>query len=288
MLESVISFIVLILFSSAIWPVTLAMTKKGARPEMNGMMISGVTCVLSSIFVVISGTWEIITMQFFLLSVMVGFAYSVGFCYFIFNCLDMGPSGLTTMINNLGVVGAIAVGVILEKPTTKEKMIIVTGVILVLISFAFINTAKGEETKISNKWILYVSIGGVLSAVSFAGNAIIGKTYPDGAYLFSALAHGTSVIILASYSIYRRHGKPNRYEIINGAYAGTVNTFGGVITFALLTSISPVVVYSASTVAPIILMLLIGHFFLNERMNGKAKMGAILGVLGITVLTLYQ
>lgn len=288
MLGNGISFVILILFSSSIWPVTLLMTKKGARPEMNGMMISGVTCVLSGICAVVTGTWSILTVKFLLLSIMVGIAYSVGFCYFIFNCLKIGPSGLTTMINNLGVIGAILVGIAMEKPTAREIVIITAGVILVLMSFFFINGSKEKEMKISRKWLVYVSAGGILSAVSFAGNAMIGKTYSDGAYLFSALAHGTSVIVLASYSRYKKHGMPNRYELLNGTYTGIVNTFSGVITFALLTIVSPVIVYSMTTVAPIVLMLLIGHFFLKERLTRKTTVGAVLGVLGITVLTLYQ
>lgn len=288
MLENSLSFLILIITSSAIWPMTLWTTKKGARPEMNGMMISGITCALSSVCVIITGTWRIITTEFILLSIMVGVAYSVGFCYFIFNCLKIGPSGITTMINNLGVIGAIIAGVVMEKPTTKEKMIIFVGIIFVLAALAFINTAKGEGTKISHKWIVYVSIGGILSAVSFAGNAIIGKTYSEGAYLFSALAHGTSVAILFLYSLYKKHGTPNRYEVINGSFVGVVNTFGGVITFALLTRISPVIIYSVSVVAPIIVMLFIGHFFLEEHLTRKTVAGTVLGIVGIAVLSLYQ
>lgn len=288
MLESGLGIVILIINSCAIWPLTLWTTKKGARPEMNGMMISGITCMLATICTIITGTWRSITLEFFLLSVMVGIAYSVGFCYFIFNCLKIGPSGLTTMINNLGVIGAIAAGVVMEKPTTKEKMFILVGIILVLFSLGFINTAKSEDTKISRQWLIYVSIGGILSAVSFAGNAIIGKTYSDGAYPFSMMAHGTSVLILFVYSLYKKHGLPNKYELINGSFAGIINNFGGLVTFALLTIFSPVIIYSISVIAPIILMLFIGHFFLNERLTKKTVAGAVLGILGIAVLSLYQ
>lgn len=283
-----LGFLVIVVINVAIWPMSLWTTKKGARPEVNGLMISSIACLLSMICVIGTNKWGLITGELLVLGGITGIAYSIGFCIFIFNCLKIGPSGLTTMINNLGLIGAIIAGVVLDRPGITEMTLILTGLMLIVVSLAIINKSKGSDAKISRKWLVYVGIGGGFSVISFLCNALAGRQYPDASFVFTMITNGTSMLILLCYSCYKKCRKPNKYEVMNGCFVGGTGVLGGVITFTLLKTLSPVIIYPVVTVTPIIVMLLIGHMFLGERLTKKILAGAVLGVVGITILSFYQ
>ncbi len=287
MVNNLVLFLVLIIVSTGTWPVTMWVTQKGGRPEMNGMMNSCVLMILSIIGVVALNKWHEITVEMVLIGIVVGIAYSVGFCIFIYTCIQIGPSGLTSMINSLGLIGAILVGIMFEKPGVRDQILIAVGGVLVAVSLMLITASQGKDTKITKKWLVYVSIGAVFSVLSFMGNAITGKKYPDSILPFGMIAHTVSFLILLTYSRRKKRGRPNRYEILNGVGVGGMSLIGGFVSFRLLKTMSPVIVYPVSTVIPVIVVLFLGYFFLDEKLTKRTLAGSVFGVLGITVLSLY-
>ena len=133
MFVTIVSFLVLIFTSSVTWPVTLWAGKKGARPEMSGLMISSMGFLVDLVITILQNNWHVFTWELFGLGAAMGIAYAVGFCILIFTCLQIGPPGLTTMLNNLGVIGAIIVGVILGRRTTKDMLLIALGLLISIL-----------------------------------------------------------------------------------------------------------------------------------------------------------
>lgn len=288
MFVTVISFLILIFTSSVTWPVTLWAGKKGARPEMSGLMITAMCFLIDLVVTAFQNNWHVITWELVRLGATMGIAYSIGFCIFIFTCLQIGPVGLTTMLNNLGVIGAIIVGIILGQRTPKDMLLIAVGVVLLVVSMLFLKGAQGTQGKVSRKWLIYVTIGSLFSVLSFMANATMGVKYSDYPMQTGLVTQGTSVLILLIYSVIKKRGMPNRYEVMNGSAYALVGIISGYSTYGLLKTVSPVLVYTVSVVAPIIVMECVGHFFLHEKMTKKTLVGMILGVCGIIAFSLYN
>lgn len=288
MLGTIVSFIVLVFTSSVTWPVTLWCGKKGARPEMSGLMISSMCFLVDLVITIFQNNWHVITWELIGLGATMGFAYAVGFCIFIFTCLQIGPPGLTTMLNNLGVIGAIIVGVILGRRTTKDMLLIAVGVVLLVGSLMLIKASQGDDGTLSKKWLAYVVIGSLFSVISFMANATMGVKYSDYPMQTGLVTNGTSTLVLLVYSFAKKRGLPNRFEMMNGLSSALVGIAGAYSTYGLLKYISPVLVYTVSVIAPIIAMQFCGYFFLKERLTKKTLMGMVLGIGGIIAFSLYN
>lgn len=284
----IISFIVLIFTSSVTWPVTLWAGKKGARPEMSGLMISSMCFLVELVITIFQNNWHVFTWELIGLGATMGFAYAVGFCILIFTCLQIGPPGLTTMLNNLGVIGAIIVGIILGRRTTKDMILIGMGMVLMVGSLMLIKSEQGKDGRITKKWFVYVIIGSLFSVISFMANATMGMKYSNYPMQTALATNGTSTLILLVYSLVKKRGLPNRFEVINGLVYALVGIAGGYSTYGLLKYISPVLVYTVSVIAPIIVMQFCGYFFLKERLTKKNLLGMVLGIGGIIAFSLYN
>ena len=53
----------------------------------------------------------------------------------------------------------------------------------------------------------------------------------------------------------------------------------------LMTRIAPVVFFPVAVAGPVVLMLLIGHFVLKERLDAMGWLAGALGVAGLVLLT---
>lgn len=251
-------------------------------------MISAMCFLIDFVITAFQNNWNVITWELLKLGATMGVAYAVGFCIFIFTCLQIGPVGLTTMINNLGVIGAIIVGVILGRRTTKDMLLIAVGVALLVVSLLCLKGSQGTEGKVNRKWLLYVTIGSLFSVLSFMANATMGVKYSDYPMQTGLVTQGTSALILLLYSMLKKRGTPNRYEVLNGSAYALVGIISSYSTYGLLKTMSPVLIYTLSVVSPIVVMQCTGHFFLHEKMTKKALVGMVFGICGIIAFSLYN
>ena len=288
MFVTIVSFLVLIFTSSVTWPVTLWAGKKGARPEMSGLMISSMGFLVDLVITILQNNWHVFTWELFGLGAAMGIAYAVGFCILIFTCLQIGPPGLTTMLNNLGVIGAIIVGVILGRRTTKDMLLIALGLVLMVGSLMLIKSEQGKDGRISKKWFVYVIIGSLFSVISFMANSTMGVRYSDYPMQTGLVTYGVSTLVLLIYSLAKKRGLPNRFEVANGLAYALVGIASGYSTYGLLKHISPVLVYTVSVIAPIIVMQFCEFFFLKEKLTKKTLLGMVLGIGGIIAFSLYN
>ena len=192
------------------------------------------------------------------------------------------------MLNNLGVIGAIIVGIILGRRTTKDMILIGMGMVLMVGSLMLIKSEQGKDGRITKKWFVYVIIGSLFSVISFMANATMGMKYSNYPMQTALVTNGTSTLILLVYSLVKKRGLPNRFEVMNGLVYALVGIAGGYSTYGLLKYISPVLVYTVSVIAPIIVMQFCGYFFLKERLTKKNLLGMVLGIGGIIAFSLYN
>ncbi len=94
-----------------------------------------------------------------------------------------------------------------------------------------------------------------------------------------------SFVILLAVLPVRGSGGPRRDEIIAGAATGVTLALGIALTIKLLTTMPAALVLPVTVAVPVVLMLLIGHAFLKERLNVVGWMAGCAGVLGIVLLS---
>jgi drug/metabolite transporter (DMT)-like permease len=77
-------------------------------------------------------------------------------------------------------------------------------------------------------------------------------------------------------------------EFLAGLGVGAINVLSITLTILLLgpLHVSPAIVMPVTVAGPVIIMLLIGHFVLKERLNPLGWTASALGVAGIICLTL--
>ena len=93
-------------------------TQRGARPETLGMVTCFCGMVLSVGYLLADGSsWG--NGKILLLGFFGGIAYAVGFFVLITSCLKIGPIGLTTAMNNMGMIGPLIIGMLLFDEAKK-------------------------------------------------------------------------------------------------------------------------------------------------------------------------
>lgn len=275
---------VLVIVMTAMWPINKYATQHDARPEALGMMTSCFGLLLSVAYLLGSGgPWS--NGRIWILGILGGFAYAVGFFVLITGCLKIGSTGLTTAMNNMGMIGPVVLGILFFG---EAKTMTVFGwagfaAILVCIVLLAIQSSRKEEN-ISFRWFQMAFGGWLLSCMSLGCQYLSSKEDPNGYLLYSVAYFASAFLILLGITLFRFRSGPARIEILAGIPSGLLASLETPLSMYLVTQFSPVVFYPVSVTLPMILVLLIGRLFLKEHMSWKSWLACAVGILGMVAL----
>ena len=284
-----LTLVTIVLLCTAMWPLNRWAMRRGARPESIGIVISVVALALGVPFALkvddLAGARPAL-----LFGGIAGVAYSIGFVLIIFHCLKIGPAGPTVLVNNLGMVWPIAISMFAFSQNRTPPPAHWAGLGSVAVALALMGVNRGEpgsSGSITRRWVWWVLAGWVFSGVSQGSQFLSSQYAPRATFTYVVALYAVSLLILLAVSAFRRGGRPRRVEIIAGAGTGVILAMALPMTLWLLAGRTPaMVVYPVTVAGPIVLMLLIGHAVLKERLNAVGWAASAAGVAGILLLSL--
>ena len=278
----------IVFLCTVMWPLNRWAVRGGSRPESIGVVISIVMAALAA-----PAAWKAGVLSDALPALLfggiAGVAYAVGFVLIIFHCLKIGPAGPTVLINNLGMVWPIAISMIRYSHGTCPPAAHWVGlgcVAAALVLTGLNRGAPGSPAAVTRRWSAWVLVGWVFSGISQGCQFLSSQYAPRAAFAFPFALGVVSFLLLLAVCVVRRNGPPRRVEVIAGMGTGAILAAALPMTLWLLAGrMSAAVVYPVTVAGPIVLMLLIGHAVLRERLNATGWTASAAGVAGILLLS---
>jgi drug/metabolite transporter (DMT)-like permease len=279
---------VVVVLATAMWPLNRWAMRRGARPAAVGVAISVAGIAIGLLVAAASGQPLVVPAALGLGS-LAGVAYSVGFVLIIFHCLRIGPAGPTVLVNNLGMVWPIAIGMVWFAPgATPLAHWLGLGCIAVTLALTGLGQPAGpaQQAGGGGRWGAWVLAGWVFSGVSMGCPFLASQYAPAAPLAFLVAMYVVSGLILLGVLLVQRAARPQGFEILAGLGTGTMVTGSVALTIWVLTRMSPVVVFPVTVAGPIVLMMLIGAAAFKERIGWTGWLAAGFGIAGIALLAL--
>ena len=282
-----IVFAALVFLSTVIWPVNRWVVRNGGRTVGVGIVISITVAVLATIIALCTGN-SVIHPIATPLGVVMGFAYSIGFCVLIFECLRIGPAGLTTVANNMGILAVIATEMIFfsAKPPTITTFI---GLLLIICALIVLSTGRDLRESISKRWLVLVILGWLCACVSMVSQFLTSQLASASevwAYVLSG--YFVSFLVLTAIHIYKKAEKINKVEIVGGITTALISICIFPLNFYLLNELKVpgAVVFPVTLSLPIVVMLIIGAVVYREKISAKSFIACLAVIGGVVLLKL--
>lgn len=226
------------------------------------------------------------------LGILQGICFAIGYCILILQALEIGPIALTTLFNNMGLLGPIVVGMLFFSEPVKSPVLTVLGFVLVLATMILTSLASGKKQtggahQVTRRWFVMVFFGWIFSSFSIAAQYVNSQLAPDCVYSYMIVAYGTAALILIGYGLRRKNGKPARADLKGGLVLGLAQTLNMVVTFAVLARVPYIVYYPVSIASPIFCVMLLGHFLYKDKMDKADWLSTVLGLVGIVLLAVF-
>lgn len=269
------------------WPVNRWVMKRGGRTRAIGLSLTFAGMVFAAAGAVATGQ-PFFSAVAVLFGSITAVAYDIGFCLIIFYCLKIGPSAATSTLNSLGFMFPILIGIFVFSAGKSPSAFVIAGIVLTFLSLVLMafNKTDGAEAAASAKWFRLAFIGFLLSGVTLGSQFIATQLSPDGPYTFAFNANLFAFLIMAVMSFAMKDGRPKKDEMLAGAVTGAVNILSTVILFTVIQKIPAYIFYPVIMAAPIVLMLLTGHFIYREKMNRFGWAACLAGVAGLVLFNL--
>ena len=278
--------IALVAVMTAMWPINKFATQRGARPETLGMVTCFCGMVLSVGYLLADGSsWG--NGKILLLGFFGGIAYAVGFFVLITSCLRIGPIGLTTAMNNMGMIGPLIIGMLLFDEAKKFTLLTGIGFAAILLCLILIAMqSSGKSGEVSLRWFRMAFGGWLLSCASLGCQYLSSRVDPGGYLLYSVAYFASSFVILLGITVFRFRSGPNRTEILAGVPSGILSSLETPLSMYLVTQLPAIILYPVSVTSPMILILVIGRVFLKEHMSRMSWIACAIGIIGMVALNL--
>jgi len=216
-----------------------------------------------------------------------GIAYSIGFCVLIMGALRVGPTGPTTTINNMALVCGVLYSILWLKPHIPNGIITagMLGVAVSIVLFGVGGSGSDSEGKLNRQWALMVIPGGLLSGVSFISQTHAGVLYPDNTYLYSFAGFAVSAAILITYTAVGKVNLFRRREMIAGVSVGATMSVTVPLSILVISLVGAEIALPIMVATPIIIVLLLGHFVYEERLQRGTIAACVLGAVSVALLS---
>lgn len=270
-----------------IWPVNRWVMKNGGRTRSIGLSITFAGTICAAVGAVLSGQplFSSVGLTFGFITAA---AYDFGFCMIIFYCLKIGPSGATATINNFGFMFPVIIGIIAFSDGKSPSLFAVLGIVSVVVSLILMafNKTAGDTKAASAKWFKWMLLGALLSGISLGSQFIATQLTPENPYTFAFSCNLLAFLILVAVTLIMKDSRPQKAEMIAGSITGSINVISTAMLFYLLQNIPGFVVYPVIMSAPVIIMLVVGHYIYKEKMNRFGWAACIIGVLGLVLFNI--
>jgi len=278
--------VALVTVMTAMWPINKFATERGARPEALGLVTSFSGLILSVGYLLAAGAgwgnWKV-----WLLGLLGGFAYAMGFFVLITACLKIGPTGLTTVMNNMGLIGPVLIGLIFFDEARNFSLWTGVGFSAILTSLVLIAAkTSGKRRDVSLKWFRMAFGGWLLSCMSLGCQYLSSRVDPNSYLLCSVAYFVSAFLILLALTFFRFRSGPGPIELLAGIPSGLLASLETPLSMYLVARLRAVVLYPISVTLPMLLVLLISKIFFKERLGWTGGLACVLGTAGIVLLNL--
>ncbi len=276
-----------VVLMTMIWPVNRWVMKHDGRTRSIGLSITLAGMVFAACGALVAGQ-PLFSAVGLIYGLITAAAYDFGFCMIIFYCLKIGPSGATATINNFGFMFPVLIGIVAFSHGKSPSLFAVLGIASVIVSLILMafNKTAGEMKAASAKWFKWVTLGGLLSGISLGSQFIATQLSPDNPYTFAFSCNLLAFSILVVVSLVMKDTRPKKAEMIAGGITGAANVLGTAILFYLLQNIPAFVVYPVIMSAPVLIMLVVGHYIYKEKMNRFGWAACIIGIIGLVLFNI--
>ena len=284
-MDSRLALIFVVLAGTAMWPVNRWAMRTGARPAALGIAISTIGLPLSLLLAYIMHS-PIFVPSALILGSIGAIAFAVGFVLIIFHCLKIGPAGLTVTVNNMGLMWPVITGMLWfsKSPPPVSQWVGLALTLVSLVLVGFLQRDPGAKTTINPKWVTWVFAGWVLSGISMNSQFLNSRYAPHAPFAYLTALYGISLLLFVIILLVKRQLRLTRTEWLAGACVGFLITLSLPATLWALLRLSAAIVYPITVAGPILLMLIISHFAMKERLGYLGWAAGLLGVGGVVLL----
>ncbi|NJD02665.1 MAG: hypothetical protein FIA99_08735 [Ruminiclostridium sp.] len=284
---NIVVVLICVTTGTMIWIVNRWAVQRGARAEYLGVCISLVAALLSFAAGLVTGQdffqpWANIP------GLVMGITYSIGFCMINFYCLKIGPAAPTVMINNLGLLWPVVIGLIWFPNGKNISFILLFGIFIIILSMVLMSRSgisKESAVSITPKWARFAFLGWIFSGIGMVSSLVSSQMAPGNVFAYMVTGYLLSFLIMFVINLYKGITLPSKFEIIAGLNGGVYMVYAIPLNYFLLGRIPPAILYPILVSTPIILMMLTGHFLLNEKLSKTGWLAVLLAVVGIAVLS---
>jgi len=281
----------IVVAGTAIWPVGRWATSRNGSAAVMGFWISlfcGAACAITLFLrgdpLWVPGVWAA--------GLLLGLAYSIGFCAIIMHCIKIGPAGPTVTINNMAMACGVLYGILWIVPRNTGLPVTVNpatavglaGVCAALVLVGMIRKNDKGARPVTPLWIRLVAIGGLLSGFSFITQTHTAECYPRNDYLYLTVGFLVSAVVLLVF-MFRTDGAFRRKrELIGGAAIGVYDYIALPLVLRCIRELGAEVVLPVTVATPIILMVIIGRLAYKEQIGRAGVAGCIIGAVSVALI----
>lgn len=206
--------------------------------------------------------------------------------------LSNGPASLSSLFITLSLIAATVWGFFFwQAPFTAP---IAVGLLLVILAIVLcLYKGRGDQKKISGKWIFYVSLG----FIGNAGCTIVQRTQViafNGAHSTMMMVFATLIAAFLGFFLYLRSDKRDTKAILRPSWffpvlAGACNALLNLFIILLGTSLpllSSSLVFPVVSVGGLAVVMLFSLFVFRERLKWWQWLGIAVGAVATVLLSL--
>ncbi len=269
---------------TALWLINGWAMRRGSRSEAVGVCLCGVALLVAGVLG-LAHRQVLYQPTTSTLGAITGLAHAVGFCIIIFHCLKIGPTGPTALLNNLGLIGPVVVGLIWFRDGARVTPVVWTGLGLTLATLVVLGLPGGQD-RVSRRWFLLALTGWALASVANTGQLLAGRWSPGHHAAFVVAMYAVAFAVMLAWVLLHRTGWPRCAEWWAGTASGAL--FGGVVIpqmVSLSARVPAAVLFPVVQAGSIVLVLLVSAVTLRERLPVRSWIACGLGVAAIVLLS---
>lgn len=239
-------------------------------------------------FLISSGGTLSFSQEFFPYSLWFSISYSLCMVFSLL-AVSTGPLSLTALVISCSLLLPTTYGLIwLREPFSAFLAI---GIVLLFAALILINfEKKGQQKKITPRWLLYVSLAflgnGMCTVVQRMQQIACNGAYKNEFMIVSLLA---SSVVLFTFAAVRER-KAVFSHIKNGlpwyTLSGTANGMVNLLVMLLSRELAASVMFPIISAGGIVVTFLVAVVFYRERLSRWQITGVVLGALSVVFLNL--
>lgn len=287
---SVILLMIPVILSTLIWPINRKVMMDGGRTDAYGFWISLSGAATSGVLA-LAFKQSYRDPVIWLIGLVIGFAFSVGFCLIINYCLKIGPTGPTVALNNMGLVGPVIAGLIwpFSRPFTLPVGFGLFLVILAMVGFSArtASSTSGAQA-VTLRWLVLVLLGWLLAVVSMTGQYVGSVLLPGQPLAMVSVFFLWSTVILMPFVMRRGKTWFQKNEMTGGFANGAIQAVSIYVTLLALRRMGTQIVFPVTVLVPMMLVLVLSGFVYKEHLERLTWIACLVGLAGLALLSMAK